>query len=180
VCGTTKKSLLKRLVSTLEPDAVVTRSSKAPGLVSTLDPVMCYPGFSSLCFQMGQLVPLLRGEEAHRVQRAKIRRLPLGVGGAAGGRRGAFPASAGRAVSQELPRRGAEDLHAVGRCTLTPPDPYLKGAWYPGGLNPCTYQVKTRFQDLPFKCNLHRYNAAVSRVRAHLPLALPADLHPRG
>jgi hypothetical protein len=28
------------------------------------------------------------------------------------------------------------------RCTLTPPDPQLKGAWYPGGFNPCTYQVK--------------------------------------
>jgi hypothetical protein len=38
----------------------------------------------------------------------------------------------------------------VGRCTLTPPDPELKGAWYPGGFNPCTYQVKNRFQILPF------------------------------
>jgi hypothetical protein len=24
---------------------------------------------------------------------------------------------------------------------LTPPDPQLKGAWYPGGFNPCTYKV---------------------------------------
>jgi hypothetical protein len=24
----------------------------------------------------------------------------------------------------------------VGRCALTPPDPQLKGAWYPGGFNP--------------------------------------------
>jgi hypothetical protein len=24
----------------------------------------------------------------------------------------------------------------VGRCTLTPPDPQLKGAWYLGGFNP--------------------------------------------
>jgi hypothetical protein len=24
----------------------------------------------------------------------------------------------------------------AGRCTLTPPDPQLKGAWYPGGFNP--------------------------------------------
>jgi hypothetical protein len=31
---------------------------------------------------------------------------------------------------------------------LTPPDPQLKGAWYPGGFNPCTYQVKNRFQSL--------------------------------
>jgi hypothetical protein len=47
----------------------------------------------------------------------------------------------------------------VGRCTLTPPDPYLKGAWYPGGFKPCTYQVKNRFQifPAPFKCNLRRY-----------------------
>jgi hypothetical protein len=35
-----------------------------------------------------------------------------------------------------------------GRCTtLTPPDPWLKGAWYPGGFKPRTYQVKTRFQN---------------------------------
>ncbi len=24
----------------------------------------------------------------------------------------------------------------AGRCALTPPDPQLKGAWYPGGFNP--------------------------------------------
>jgi hypothetical protein len=40
---------------------------------------------------------------------------------------------------------------------LTPPDPQLKGAWYPGGFNPCTYQVKTRCQNVPFKRNLRRY-----------------------
>jgi hypothetical protein len=39
----------------------------------------------------------------------------------------------------------------VGRCTLTPPDPQLKGAWYPGGFKPCTCQVKTRFQNVAFK-----------------------------
>ena len=33
----------------------------------------------------------------------------------------------------------------VGRCTLTFPDPQLKGAWYPGGFNPCTYRI------VPFK-----------------------------
>jgi hypothetical protein len=33
---------------------------------------------------------------------------------------------------------------AVGRCTLTPPDPWLKGAWF----QPCTYQVKNWFQSL--------------------------------
>jgi hypothetical protein len=31
---------------------------------------------------------------------------------------------------------------------LTPPDPSPKGAWYPGGFSPCTYQVKTWFQSL--------------------------------
>jgi hypothetical protein len=36
----------------------------------------------------------------------------------------------------------------VGQCALTPPDPQLKGAWYPGGFKPCTYQVKTQFQNL--------------------------------
>jgi hypothetical protein len=41
---------------------------------------------------------------------------------------------------------------------LTSPDPQLKGAWYPSGFNPCTYQVKNRFQSLPFKCNLYRYS----------------------
>jgi hypothetical protein len=29
---------------------------------------------------------------------------------------------------------------------LTPPHPQLKGAWYPGGFNPCTHQVKPRFR----------------------------------
>jgi hypothetical protein len=47
-----------------------------------------------------------------------------------------------------------------GRCTLTPPDPQLKGAWYPGGFNPCTYCVRNRFQSLPFTVNLHRYSEA--------------------
>jgi hypothetical protein len=44
-----------------------------------------------------------------------------------------------------------------GRCTLTPPDPQLKGAWFPGGFNPCVYRVRTRFQNVAFKCNLRRY-----------------------
>ena len=40
-------------------------------------------------------------------------------------------------------RAAAAELGAsvVGRCKLTPPDPQLKGAWYPGGFNPCTDQV---------------------------------------
>jgi hypothetical protein len=34
--------------------------------------------------------------------------------------------------------REVSKLVVVGRCTLTPPDPQLKGAWYPGGFKPCT------------------------------------------
>jgi selenocysteine lyase/cysteine desulfurase len=37
-------------------------------------------------------------------------------------------------------KTGATLRHVAGRCTLTPPDPSLKGAWYPGGFNPCTYK----------------------------------------
>jgi hypothetical protein len=54
-------------------------------------------------------------------------------------------------------RTALEEAVEAGRCTLTPPDPQLKGAWYPGGFNPCTYRVKNRFQNVPFKCNVHRY-----------------------
>ena len=35
-----------------------------------------------------------------------------------------------------------EVSRVVGRRTLTPPDPQLKGARCPGGFNPCAYQVK--------------------------------------
>jgi hypothetical protein len=37
---------------------------------------------------------------------------------------------------------------------LTPPDPRLKGASYPGGFNPRTYQAKTRFQNVLSKMQL--------------------------
>jgi hypothetical protein len=41
---------------------------------------------------------------------------------------------------------------------LTPPDPNLKGAWYPGGFNRCTCRVENRFQGFAFlKRNSHRY-----------------------
>jgi hypothetical protein len=47
----------------------------------------------------------------------------------------------------------------VGRCTLTPPDPQLPIATQAvSTLAP--YQVKTRFQNVPFKCNVHRYIVA--------------------
>jgi hypothetical protein len=49
---------------------------------------------------------------------------------------------------------------------LTPPDPQLKGAWYPGGFNPCTYQVRNPVSKCAFsKCNLHRYSAGPTRAR---------------
>ena len=53
---------------------------------------------------------------------------------------------------------------------MTPPDPQLKGAWYPGVFNPRTYRVKTRFQNapnLPFKCNLRRYSEGASDQRIY-------------
>jgi hypothetical protein len=63
-----------------------------------------------------------------------------------------------RAAEAERERK-ASKREAVRRYTMTPPDPQLKGAWYQGGFNPCTYQVKTRIQNIPFECNLHRYKA---------------------
>jgi hypothetical protein len=52
----------------------------------------------------------------------------------------------------------------VGRCTLTPPDPQLKGAWYPGDFNPCSYQAKNPgSQNSPFKMQpLHRYTEEIA------------------
>jgi hypothetical protein len=59
---------------------------------------------------------------------------------------------------------------------LTPPDPQLKGAWYPGGFNPCTYHAKNRFQSFAFQIqNLHRYDEAL--VKAGL---MPAIKRIRG
>jgi hypothetical protein len=48
---------------------------------------------------------------------------------------------------------------------LTPPDPQLKGAWYPGGFNPRTYQVRNRFQNLGFQnATCYRYSAVLEAV----------------
>jgi hypothetical protein len=52
---------------------------------------------------------------------------------------------------RQAPAAVAAAQQEAGRCTLTPPDPYPKGAWYPGGFNPCTCQVKNRFRNVPFK-----------------------------
>jgi hypothetical protein len=48
----------------------------------------------------------------------------------------------------------------AGQCTLTPPHLQLKGALF----QPCTYQLKNRFQNVPFKFNLHRYTKACAWV----------------
>jgi hypothetical protein len=62
---------------------------------------------------------------------------------------------------------------AVGLCTLTPPDPQLKGAWFQThDLSPI--KRKNRFQNLPFKCNVHRYD--VGRV---VKAALVAGFYPQ-
>jgi hypothetical protein len=63
-------------------------------------------------------------------------------------------------INQKMTELATTPMGAmVGRCTLIPPDPQLKGAWYPGGFNPRTYRVKNRFQNVPFKRNLHHYAA---------------------
>jgi hypothetical protein len=42
----------------------------------------------------------------------------------------------------------------VGRCTLTPPDPQLKGAWF----QTLTLEHQSSFQNVPIKLNLRRYS----------------------
>jgi hypothetical protein len=77
----------------------------------------------------------------------------IGTGAALLGGAGMIVASQAIAYVSVVP------LFVVGRCPLTPPDPYLKmkGAWYPGGFNPCTYQVNNRFQSFAFQMQLARY-----------------------
>jgi hypothetical protein len=54
---------------------------------------------------------------------------------------------------------------------LTPHDPHLKGARYPGGFNPRAYQVKIRFQNVPFKrVNLRRYGGGDRADVFEMPL----------
>jgi predicted PurR-regulated permease PerM len=45
----------------------------------------------------------------------------------------------------------------VGRCTLTPPDPQLKGAWF----QTLHLSSENWLQNLLSKCNLHRYTQAI-------------------
>ena len=50
-----------------------------------------------------------------------------------------------------------------GRCALTPPDPQLKGAWCPGGFNPCSYHAQNRFQNVCLsKRDARRYSQGAS------------------
>jgi hypothetical protein len=56
---------------------------------------------------------------------------------------------------------------------LTPPDPQLKGAWYPGAFNPCAYQVKKpvskcafQMQFAPLHPDLLEELATMARRRA--------------
>jgi hypothetical protein len=53
---------------------------------------------------------------------------------------------------------GASSEDEVGRCTLTPPDPQLKGAWYPGGFKPLPLNINPGFIMCLSKCNVHRYD----------------------
>jgi hypothetical protein len=47
-----------------------------------------------------------------------------------------------------------------GRCTLTPPDPQLKGAWYPCGFKPSPLNTNPGFKTcLSNFINLRRYTA---------------------
>jgi hypothetical protein len=53
--------------------------------------------------------------------------------------------------------------------TLTPPDPYLKGAWCPGGFNPRTYQVKKPVSKCAFQTqHLHLQRGAATVVVGNL------------
>jgi hypothetical protein len=45
----------------------------------------------------------------------------------------------------------------------------------PRWFQPCTYQVKNRFQSLPFKCNVHRCIEGLFRRDATLALANEPD-----
>jgi hypothetical protein len=58
-------------------------------------------------------------------------------------------------ITPEKPEGAAQ--HVVGWCTLTPPDPQLKGAWF----QTRTLEHQSWFHNVPFKCNLRRYNVAL-------------------
>jgi hypothetical protein len=119
-----------------------------------------------------QLVPLRRGAGVHAAgQVAAAAVLPVfllgprglpGAGAEGDGQRHLQPARVPRRVVPRGHRRGGAVLYS-----LTPPDPQLKGAWYPDGFNPCAYQVKTRFQSFPFKwVKSYRYNEDEPFIRA--------------
>jgi hypothetical protein len=72
---------------------------------------------------------------------------------------------------------GGAHQHGGGlHSALTPPDPQLKGAWCPGGFNPCVYHVENRFQNVPFKCSLYRYDLGAQALiggAVHVECSLP-------
>jgi hypothetical protein len=60
----------------------------------------------------------------------------------------------------------------VGRCTLTPPDPQLKGAWF----QTLTLEYQSWFQNVPFKFNLRRYTSRRRRCRRKCKRKSPPGL----
>jgi hypothetical protein len=49
-----------------------------------------------------------------------------------------------RVVANMMIQQG--HCYKAGRCTLTPPDPQLKGAWYPGGFKPLPLNINPGFK----------------------------------
>jgi hypothetical protein len=70
------------------------------------------------------------------------------------------PGKAG--IGAEFRKQVEATTNAVGRCTLTPPDPQLKGAWF----QTLTLEHQSWFQNVPFTFNLRRYNAAIKQLVA--------------
>jgi phenylalanyl-tRNA synthetase alpha chain len=72
----------------------------------------------------------------------------------------------------QLRFKPAFNPYTAGRGTaLTPPDPQLKGAWYPGGFKPLPLNINSGFKMCRFKFSLHRYNAEPSmEIFAYHPM----------
>jgi hypothetical protein len=87
-----------------------------------------------------------------------------GSGGGGGGGGGGVGASA---VGKKAPKKIRASLKrgdaVVGRCKLNPFDPWLESAWFQA----MSYDVKSRFQKFPFKCNLHRYAVVFPSEKRH-------------
>ena len=57
--------------------------------------------------------------------------------------------TAGELAASPMPARPE-----VGRCTLTPPDPQLKRAWYPGGFDPLNLSSENPVSKCAFQTQL--------------------------